>query len=68
MATAAQKRVNLAVSRVIPPVLLGVIVYASYAITKPLCSELRTSPPTSMRIAPLTRRSSRLPYPSQILL
>lgn len=35
----AQKRVNLAVSRVIPPVLLGVVVYASYAVTKQLCSE-----------------------------
>ena len=39
MATAAQKRVNLVVSRIIPPVLLGVITYASYAITKTLCSE-----------------------------
>lgn len=39
MATHAQKRVNLAVSRIIPPVLLGVVVYATYAITKPLCSE-----------------------------
>ena len=40
MATPAQKRVNLAVSKVIPPVLLGVVVYASYAVTKPLCSRL----------------------------
>lgn len=39
MATLAQKRVNLAVSRIIPPVLLGVVTYASYAVTKPLCSE-----------------------------
>ena len=39
MATRAQKRVNLVVSRIIPPVLLGVVVYASYAITKPICSE-----------------------------
>lgn len=38
MATAAQKRVNLIVSRIIPPVLLGAVVYASYAITKTLCS------------------------------
>ncbi|KAJ5665502.1 Palmitoyltransferase pfa5 [Penicillium maclennaniae] len=37
MATQAQKRVNLAVSRIIPPVLLGAVVYASYAVTKPLC-------------------------------
>jgi hypothetical protein len=35
----AQKRANLVVSRIIPPVLLGIVVYASYAITKPLCSE-----------------------------
>jgi palmitoyltransferase len=39
MATAAQKRVNLVVSRIIPPVLLGLFIYASYAITKTLCSE-----------------------------
>jgi palmitoyltransferase len=39
MATLAQKRVNLAVSRIIPPVILGAVGYASYAITKPLCSE-----------------------------
>ncbi|OKP09689.1 Palmitoyltransferase pfa5 [Penicillium subrubescens] len=37
MATAAQKRINLVVSRIIPPVLLGAVVYASYAITKTLC-------------------------------
>ncbi|CAI7597564.1 unnamed protein product [Penicillium pancosmium] len=34
----AQKRANLVVSRIIPPVLLGIVVYASYAITKPLCT------------------------------
>lgn len=39
MATAAQKRVNLVVSRIIPPVLLGAVVYATYALTKTLCSE-----------------------------
>lgn len=39
MATRAQKRTNIVVSRVVPPVLLGVVTYASYAITKPLCSE-----------------------------
>jgi palmitoyltransferase len=39
MASPAQKRVNVVVSRLIPPVLLGVVIYASYAVTKPLCSE-----------------------------
>ncbi|GAQ09378.1 palmitoyltransferase pfa5 [Aspergillus lentulus] len=34
---AADKRVNLAVARIIPPILIGVFGYASYAITKPLC-------------------------------
>lgn len=35
------KRVNQAVSRIIPPILLAAIVYACYAITKQLCSEYR---------------------------
>lgn len=39
MAASPDKRVNLAVARIIPFVLLGVVVYASYAFTKPLCSE-----------------------------
>ena len=39
MASPAQKRANVVVSRIIPPVLLGAVVYASYAVTKPLCSE-----------------------------
>lgn len=40
MASPAQKRANVVVSRLIPPVLLGVVIYASYAVTKPLCSEI----------------------------
>ncbi|KAJ6107835.1 Palmitoyltransferase pfa5 [Penicillium sp. IBT 18751x] len=44
MATQAQKRVNLAVSRIIPPVLLGAVVYASYAVTKPLCIDYLIHP------------------------
>lgn len=39
MASPAQKRVNVVVSRLIPPVLLGAVVYASYVVTKPLCRE-----------------------------
>ncbi|KAJ5319076.1 uncharacterized protein N7506_011780 [Penicillium brevicompactum] len=41
---AAQKRVNVAVSRLIPPVLLGAVVYASYAVTKPLCIDYLIHP------------------------
>ncbi|KAG0155920.1 hypothetical protein PDIDSM_3093 [Penicillium digitatum] len=37
MASPAQKRANVVVSRLIPPVLLGAVIYASYAVTKPLC-------------------------------
>ncbi|KAJ5461692.1 Palmitoyltransferase pfa5 [Penicillium daleae] len=44
MATAAQKRVNLVVSRIIPPVLLGLFIYASYAITKTLCIDYLIHP------------------------
>ncbi|KAJ5099427.1 hypothetical protein N7532_006428 [Penicillium argentinense] len=43
-ATTAQKRVNLAVSRIIPPVLLGAVIYASYAFTKPLCIDYLIHP------------------------
>lgn len=39
MASPAQKRVNVVVSRLIPPVLLGAVIYASFTVTKPLCSE-----------------------------
>ncbi|CAL5872097.1 uncharacterized protein PFLUO_LOCUS6354 [Penicillium psychrofluorescens] len=52
MATAAQKRVNLAVSRVIPPVLLGAVVYASYAVTKPLCIDYLIHPQPSYNRSP----------------
>ncbi|KAH1492770.1 palmitoyltransferase pfa5 [Aspergillus fumigatus] len=41
---AADKRVNLAVSRIIPPILIGVFGYASYAITKPLCVDYLIHP------------------------
>ncbi|RJE18260.1 palmitoyltransferase pfa5 [Aspergillus sclerotialis] len=37
MARSPTKRVNVAVSRIIPPILLGVVIYASYVVTKPLC-------------------------------
>jgi palmitoyltransferase len=33
------RRVSIAVARIIPLMLLGIIIYASYAVTKPLCSE-----------------------------
>ncbi|KAJ5104939.1 hypothetical protein NUU61_002286 [Penicillium alfredii] len=52
MATPAQKRVNVAVSRVIPPVLLGAVVYASYAVTKPLCIDYLIHPLPSYDRAP----------------
>ncbi|KAJ5360488.1 Zinc finger DHHC-type palmitoyltransferase [Penicillium concentricum] len=44
MASPAQKRVNVVVSRLIPPVLLGAVVYASYAVTKPLCIDYLIHP------------------------
>ncbi|KAJ5794928.1 hypothetical protein N7457_001527 [Penicillium paradoxum] len=44
MASSAQKRVNVVISRLIPPVLLGAVVYASYAITKPLCLDYLIHP------------------------
>ncbi|KAJ5689509.1 hypothetical protein N7462_003901 [Penicillium macrosclerotiorum] len=52
MATNAQKRVNLAVSRVIPPVLLGVVFYASYAVTKPICIDYLIHPLPSYQRSP----------------
>ncbi|OQE19415.1 hypothetical protein PENSTE_c015G04220 [Penicillium steckii] len=50
--TNAQKRVNLAVSRIIPPVLLGTVIYASYAITKPLCIDYLLRPLPSYNRSP----------------
>ncbi|KAJ5647431.1 Palmitoyltransferase pfa5 [Penicillium lividum] len=44
MATRAQKRVNLAVSKVIPPLLVGFMIYASYAVTKPICIDYLIHP------------------------
>ncbi|CAG7997005.1 unnamed protein product [Penicillium nalgiovense] len=44
MASPAQKRANVVVSRLIPPVLLGVVIYASYAVTKPLCIDYLIHP------------------------
>ncbi|KAJ5562698.1 hypothetical protein N7535_002856 [Penicillium sp. DV-2018c] len=44
---AAQKRVNVAVSRIVPVVLLGAVIYASYAITKPLCIDYLINPAPS---------------------
>ncbi|KAJ5908163.1 hypothetical protein N7495_000845 [Penicillium taxi] len=44
MATPSQKRANLAVSKVVPPVLLGVVAYASYAVTKQLCIDILFHP------------------------
>ncbi|KAJ5685503.1 hypothetical protein N7536_008122 [Penicillium majusculum] len=44
MASPAQKRANVVVSRLIPPVLLGAVVYASYAVTKPLCIDYLIHP------------------------
>ncbi|KAJ5176658.1 Palmitoyltransferase pfa5 [Penicillium canariense] len=44
MASPAQKRVNLAVSKIIPPVLLGAVVYACYAVTKTLCIDYLLHP------------------------
>ena len=38
MAASPDRRVNLAVARIIPPILLGIVIYACYAVTKQLCS------------------------------
>ncbi|KAJ5754586.1 hypothetical protein N7533_004129 [Penicillium manginii] len=48
----AEKRANLVVSRIIPPVLLGIVVYASYAITKPLCIDYLLLPLPSYNRTP----------------
>lgn len=34
-----QKAANVAIARIIPVILGGIVVYASYAVTKQLCSE-----------------------------
>lgn len=39
MAASPDRRVNLAVARIIPPILLGIVIYACYAVTKQLCSK-----------------------------
>ncbi|CAI7603974.1 unnamed protein product [Penicillium glandicola] len=52
MASPAQKRVNVVVSRLIPPVLLGAVVYASYAVTKPLCIDYLIYPLPSYNRGP----------------
>ncbi|KAL3468634.1 DHHC palmitoyltransferase-domain-containing protein [Aspergillus heterothallicus] len=44
MARQPDRRVNLIVSRVIPLILLGVIIYACYAITKTLCIDYLIHP------------------------
>ncbi|KAJ5723860.1 hypothetical protein N7488_001895 [Penicillium malachiteum] len=44
MATRAQKRVNLAVSKVVPPLIIGFIIYACYVVTKPLCIDYLIHP------------------------
>ncbi|KAL4896092.1 DHHC palmitoyltransferase-domain-containing protein [Aspergillus ambiguus] len=38
------RRVNIAIARVIPPILLAIVVYACYAITKPLCIDYLLRP------------------------
>ncbi|KAJ5672543.1 hypothetical protein N7507_001670 [Penicillium longicatenatum] len=62
MATRAQKRVNLAVSKIVPPVLVGFMVYASYAVTKPLCIDYLIHP------LPSYNRSSRVGAGAAILV
>ncbi|KAJ5165212.1 Zinc finger DHHC-type palmitoyltransferase [Penicillium coprophilum] len=52
MASPVQKRVNVVVSRLIPPVLLGAVVYASYAVTKPLCIDYLIHPLPSYNRGP----------------
>ncbi|KAL4911696.1 DHHC palmitoyltransferase-domain-containing protein [Aspergillus aurantiobrunneus] len=44
MARHPNRRINLAVARVIPVVLFGIIIYACYAITKPLCIDYLIDP------------------------
>lgn len=38
-AAGPDRRVNLAVAKIIPPILLGIVIYACYAVTKQLCSK-----------------------------
>ncbi|EKV12971.1 Palmitoyltransferase pfa5 [Penicillium digitatum PHI26] len=52
MASPAQKRANVVVSRLIPPVLLGAVIYASYAVTKPLCIDYLIHPLSSYNKTP----------------
>ncbi|KAF9248171.1 hypothetical protein DTO006G1_1413 [Penicillium roqueforti] len=52
MASPAQKRVNVVVSRLIPPVLLGAVIYASYAVTKPLSIDYLIHPLPSYNRGP----------------
>ncbi|KAL4980512.1 Palmitoyltransferase pfa5 [Aspergillus desertorum] len=44
MAGQPDRRINLAVARVIPVVLLGIIIYSCYVITKPLCIDYLINP------------------------
>ncbi|KAL1970997.1 hypothetical protein VTN77DRAFT_2831 [Rasamsonia byssochlamydoides] len=47
-----EKAANRAVSKVIPVLLLGIIVYASYAVTKPLCIDYLIHPSPSYHRSP----------------
>lgn len=59
MAASPDRRVNLAVARIIPPILLGIVIYACYAVTKQLCSRsfylLRDFPENVWLIASLKK-------------
>lgn len=44
MAACDEKVANLAVARAIPVIILGIIIYGCYAVTKPLCSEFGLKP------------------------
>ncbi|KAL6238069.1 DHHC palmitoyltransferase-domain-containing protein [Aspergillus navahoensis] len=44
MAGQPDRRINLAVARVIPVVLFGIIIYSCYVITKPLCIDYLIDP------------------------
>ncbi|KAJ5280102.1 hypothetical protein N7478_005474 [Penicillium angulare] len=52
MATRAQKRINVAVSKIVPPLIIGFIIYASYAVTKPLCIDYLIHPLPSYNRSP----------------
>ncbi|KAL5042707.1 Palmitoyltransferase pfa5 [Aspergillus fruticulosus] len=54
MAGQPDRRINLAVARVIPLVLFGIIIYSCYVITKPLCIDYLIDP------LPKYNRSSRV--------